>query len=149
MNVPASQDLLTLFVEALPLSLRVKLRANREDIVLPDNHGQIWMELVALSLGNQQLFDGPNRAVEEEMLAQLQLSTRVKFPVRRLVTLWKNTSWRPMITRWCSTLIGQGTFSISTFEWMASCRIDDVSTTAPSQRRRTHAHPHRSTGLLP
>jgi hypothetical protein len=63
------------------------------------------------------------------MLESLGLSGRVKFPVRRLATLWKNEPWNQMITRWCKLAIGQSTFTISTFEWMASCRIDEVSAT--------------------
>jgi hypothetical protein len=61
------------------------------------------------------------------MLDLLGLSGRVKFPVRRLGTIWRNKNWRPMITKWCEFSVGQATFNISTFEWMASCRIDDVS----------------------
>ena len=118
---------LTQEADTLPAHLRIKLRANREDVILLDNHGQIWTELATLSSNNSQLFQGSNRSVEQEMLEQLRLSSRVKFPVRRLATLWRNLSWRPMITRWCRTSIGQATFNISTFEWMASCRIDDVS----------------------
>lgn len=125
----ASRDnKLTQNTDTLPAHLRIQLRANREDIILPDSHGQIWTELAALSSNNGQLFQGSNRSVEQEMLEHLRLSGRVKFPVRRLATLWRNLSWRPMITRWCRTSIGQATFNISTFEWMASCRIDDVST---------------------
>lgn len=127
LHVPANQgNTLTQKTDRLPPHLRIQLRANREDILLPDTHGQIWTELATLSSNNGQLFQGSNRSVEQEMLEQLRLSSRVKFPVRRLATLWKNLSWRPMITRWCRTLIGQATFTISTFEWMASCRIDDV-----------------------
>ena len=118
---------LTQKADTLPSHLRVQLRANREDVTLPDNHGQIWTELATLSSNNSRLFQGSNQSVEQEMLEQLRLSSRVKFPVRRLATLWRNLSWRPMITRWCHTSIGQATFNISTFEWMASCRIDDVS----------------------
>lgn len=65
--------------------------------------------------------------VEQQMLNKLGLSGRVKFPVKRLCTLWKNKEWRNMITRWCEFAIGRNTFNISTFEWMAGCRIDDVS----------------------
>ena len=118
---------LTQKVDTLPSHLRIQLRANREDVILPDNHGQIWTELATLSSENGELFKGSSKSVEQEMLEHLRLSSRVKFPVRRLATLWRNLSWKPMITRWCRTLIGQATFNISTFEWMASCRIDDVS----------------------
>lgn len=124
----ASQDdELTRKIDTLPPHLRIQLRANREDIILPDNHGQIWTELATLASDDGQLFQGSNKSVEQEMLEKLRLSSWIKFPVRRLATLWKNLSWRPMITRWCRTPIGQTTFNISTFEWMASCRIDDVS----------------------
>lgn len=124
----ASRDKLTP-VDTLPPHLRIKLRANREDATLPDNHGQIWMELATLSANNDKLFKGSNKETEQQMLEHLGLSGRIKFPVRRLATLWKNKKWKPMITRWCQFLVGQITFNISTFEWMASCRIDDVSAT--------------------
>jgi hypothetical protein len=117
--------------DALPPHLRAKLRANREDIVLPDNHGQIWAELATLSSRDDTLFQGSNGVVEQQMREHLGLSGRVKFPVRRLSTLWRNQNWKSMITRWCELLVGQATFTISTFEWMASCRIDDVSVHHP------------------
>ena len=61
------------------------------------------------------------------MIKMLGLAGREKFPTRRLVTLWRNKSWKEMITKWCSFPVGLGTFNITTFEWMASCRLDDVS----------------------
>lgn len=139
---------LTQKADTLPSHLRVQLRANREDVVLPDNHGQIWTELATLSSNNSELFQGSNRSVEQEMLEQLRLSSRVKFPVRRLATLWRNLSWRPMITRWCHTSIGQATFNISTFEWMASCRIDDVSAIRAQACIYIHAKQQPSIGSL-
>ncbi|KAF2474018.1 uncharacterized protein BDR25DRAFT_352496 [Lindgomyces ingoldianus] len=78
-----------------------------------------------LSSSDNTLFQGPKTEVERQMLEHLGLSGRVKFPVRRLGTLWRNQNWKQMITRWCEFLLGQATFNISTFEWMASCRIDD------------------------
>jgi hypothetical protein len=76
---------------------------------------------------DKNLFKGPSTTIEKEMLETLGLSSRVKFPTRRLVTLWKNTRWNSMITTWCSTALGQATFNLSTWDAMASCRIDDVS----------------------
>lgn len=76
---------------------------------------------------DENLFKGTIVAIEREMLETLGLSGPVKFPIRRLITLWKNSNWRSMITRWCETALGQATFNISTWEWMASCRMDDVS----------------------
>ncbi|KAF2462508.1 uncharacterized protein BDR25DRAFT_320678, partial [Lindgomyces ingoldianus] len=111
--------------DALPPHLRTKLRANREDLILPDNHGQIWTELATLSSSDNTLFQGPKTEVERQMLEHLGLSGRVKFPVRRLGTLWRNQNWKQMITRWCEFSLGQATFNISTFKWMASCRIDN------------------------
>jgi hypothetical protein len=125
----ASEGELTLTIDALRAHLHIKLRANREDTILPDNHGQIWTELATLSSRNPKLFQDSNRMVERQIQDHLGLSSRVKFPVRRLATLWKNDRWKPMITIWCQCSIGQSTFTISTFEWMASCRIDDVSVT--------------------
>lgn len=105
----------------------MKLRANREDSTLPDNHGQIWAELATLSSTDETLFIGKNAVVERQMLDKLGLSGRATFPVKRLCTLWKNNEWKNTITRWCQLAIGRLTFNISTFEWMAGCRIDDVS----------------------
>ena len=80
-----------------------------------------------MSTVDDSLFQGTNSQIERKMLEALGLSGPVKFPIRRLVTLWKNANWRSMITRWCETTLGQATFTISTWEWMASCRMDDVS----------------------
>jgi hypothetical protein len=40
---------LTKTTDTLPPHLRIQLRANREDITHPNNHGQIWTELATLS----------------------------------------------------------------------------------------------------
>lgn len=85
------------------------------------------MELVALAGADNTLFQGANGPIQDEMLQTLGLSGRVQFPIRRLVTLWKNRSWQRMITRWCRTSIGRATFNVSLWEEMARCRIDDVS----------------------
>ncbi|KAH7334195.1 hypothetical protein BKA66DRAFT_555351 [Pyrenochaeta sp. MPI-SDFR-AT-0127] len=81
--------------DELPSHLHIKLRANREDTILPDNHGQIWTELATFSSNDEELFQGSNKEIENKML------------------------------KWCQFPIGQATFNISTFEWMASRRIDD------------------------
>lgn len=85
------------------------------------------MELVALAAAENTLFQGSNGPIQDEMLQTLGLSSRVAFPIRRLVTLWKNSHWREVITRWCQTSIGRATFNVSLWEEMARCRIDDVS----------------------
>jgi hypothetical protein len=85
------------------------------------------MELAALAAADCSLFRGTNGQVQDEMLRALGLSGRVPFPMRRLMTLWKNSSWQPMITRWCYTAIGRDTFNVSLWEEMARHRIDDVS----------------------
>jgi len=85
------------------------------------------MELAALAEQDSTLFQGTNTEVQKEMLETLGLSSRVKFPIRRLVTLWKNSSWKSIITKWCCTAIGRSTFNISLWEDMARFRIDDVS----------------------
>ncbi|KAF5002984.1 hypothetical protein FDECE_10458 [Fusarium decemcellulare] len=70
---------------------------------------------------------GKKAVVEKKMVDILRLGSGDKFPTGRLVTLWRNNRWRPMITRWCETQLGRATFNISTWDWMASCRIDSVS----------------------
>ena len=87
--------------------------------------------MVTLTQRDSFLFNGNTKAVEQQMSQILGLNGRVSFPVRRLGTLWRNDSWRPVITEWVRHPVGQATFNMSTFEWMSSCRMDDVSVTAP------------------
>lgn len=61
------------------------------------------------------------------MLALLGLNEQFKFPIRRLVTLWKNSTWQLMITEWCRTAIGHATFNVSLWADLVVHRIDDVS----------------------
>jgi hypothetical protein len=85
------------------------------------------MELATLAESDPTLFQGTASQVGGEMLALLGLSEQFKFPVRRLVTLWKNETWQPMITDWCRTAIGHSTFNISLWAELVVHRIDDVS----------------------
>lgn len=85
------------------------------------------MELATLANANPSLFQGKHGSIQDEILQGLGLSGQVQFPIRRLVTLWKNTSWRAMITRWCQTSIGRATFNVSLWEELARYRVDDVS----------------------
>ncbi|GKU10393.1 unnamed protein product, partial [Fusarium langsethiae] len=111
--------------DTLPLSLNLKLRVNRQDPAMADSHGQVWMQVVAASSQDPDLFRGKAAQVEDQMIDVLQLGSEKQFPTRRLVTVWRNERWREMATRWCETSIGRATFKISTWEWMISCRIDD------------------------
>lgn len=113
----------------LPLELSVQLRANREDGVLLDSHGQIWNELVSLVRHDTLRFQGNAKQVEEQMVKALCLKSHGKFPSKRLGTLWRNEQWRSVITELCQFSFGRNLFNISTFEWMSSCRLDDVSFT--------------------
>jgi hypothetical protein len=61
-----------------------------------------------------------------QMAKILQLYNERGVPLRRLVTLWRNERWKAMITKWCASTVGRAMFRISTWEWMISCRIDDV-----------------------
>jgi len=117
-----------MYSDKLPPKLSFLLRANRLDHTLPDNHGQVWMQISTLSQQDSTLFQGSSKEVEEEMEAIANLGGRDEFPTRRMVTLWKNRSWKAMITRWCSTALGRSTFNISLWADLARCRIDDVST---------------------
>ena len=85
------------------------------------------MQLALASQHDKLLFRGKKAEVESEMLDLLQLRDTPRFPISRLITLWQNERWQPIITRWCETAVGRELFNISTWEWMASCRIDDVS----------------------
>ena len=60
------------------------------------------------------------------MLNELGLGGGVKFLIRRLVTLWRNSNWSNMITRWCETRVSRETFNVSSWDEMARYRVDDV-----------------------
>ncbi|KFY91984.1 hypothetical protein V498_05204 [Pseudogymnoascus sp. VKM F-4517 (FW-2822)] len=111
--------------DRLPHRLRMRLRENRQGSTLPDSHGQIWMELATAAKFDPSLFQGVDRPVKYEMLDMLGLSGTVKFPIRRLVTLWRNLSWQTIITSWCQTAIGRATFNLSLWDDMARFRMDD------------------------
>jgi hypothetical protein len=90
------------------------------------------MELATLVESDPSLFKGNASQVGKEMLAMLGLTEQFKFPIRRLVTLWKNNTWQPIITEWCQTAIGHSTFNISLWADLAVHRIDDVSLPGPA-----------------
>lgn len=94
--------------------------------MLPDSHGQIWMQLSTAFRQNERLFQGKKETVQQQMIDILQLTGAPQFPLSRLITLWQNQRWNPMITRMCESAVGRDLFNISTWEWLASCRVDDV-----------------------
>ena len=94
---------------------------------MTDTHGQIWTQLVAALSRDPDLLRGKNADMQAQIVDILQLGNENKFPVSRLVTVWRNERWRDMITKWCETSLGKATFQISTWEWMISNRMDDVS----------------------
>lgn len=85
------------------------------------------MELATAAKFDPSLFQGVDGPVKYEMLDMLGLSGTVKFPIRRLVTLWRNLSWQTIITSWSQTAIGRATFNLSLWDDMARFRMDDVS----------------------
>jgi hypothetical protein len=105
----------------------MKLRANRRDLALADSHGQIWAQLAAAAAEDSSLFKGSGAEVQARLLDMLGLDSDGRFPMRRLITIWNHERWREMTTRWCKTAVGRATFAISSWEWMVSSRIDDVS----------------------
>lgn len=126
--------------DTLPLELSIRLRANREDLSLPDSHGQIFNALCLLAKQDPHWYRGPENAgpsqdaprvtaksMERQLILKLGLSSKPSFPVRRLGTLWRNEPWRQMIAEWCQFPLGLATFNITTWEWMSSCRVDEVS----------------------
>ncbi|KAL6405716.1 hypothetical protein AUP68_10853 [Ilyonectria robusta] len=107
------------------VELNLALRVNRQDTVKTDSHGQIWSQVAAISSKNPDLFQGNCAAIEKQMIQALQLSGDIKFPSRRLATVWRNERWRDVTNRWCNTSIGKATFQITTWDRMISYRIDD------------------------
>jgi hypothetical protein len=105
----------------------IRLRANREDLSLPDTHGQIWGDLCVLAQQDAHWYRGPETAgpskhapkvtaksMERQLTLKLGLTGKTTFPVRRLGTLWRNEPWRQMITEWCQFPLGLATFNITT-----------------------------------
>lgn len=133
-------------IDTLPLELSIQLRANREDLSLRDSHGQIWRELSIIAQQDANWYRGQDekasggkkkdstkgvaKRMEVQLFQKLHLQGQTSFPIRRLGTLWRNDPWRSMIHEWCQFPLGQCTFNITTWEWMSSCRIDDVSVDA-------------------
>ncbi|KAH7471456.1 hypothetical protein FOMA001_g13813 [Fusarium oxysporum f. sp. matthiolae] len=116
--------------DTLPVELDIKLRVNRRDLTLPDTHGQIWLQLVSAFDRDPTLFsterNGNKKGIEKRMLDILCLTSEARFPISRLVTLWRNERWRPRITRWCRTSLGRATFNISKWYQIAAYRLDDI-----------------------
>ncbi|RTE68358.1 hypothetical protein BHE90_017263 [Fusarium euwallaceae] len=116
--------------DTLPVELDTKLRVNRRDLTLPDTHGQIWLQLVSAFDRDPTLFSAERnvnkKAIEKRMLDILCLTSEARFPISRLVTLWRSERWRPRITRWCRTSLGRTTFNISKWYQIAGYRLDDI-----------------------
>jgi hypothetical protein len=112
----------------------MKLRLNRRDLALADRHGQVWSQVVWVSSWDKALFSGKKTKaqVEDKMRDILCLSNEARLPLGRLVTLWRNERWKPMISRWCETDLGKESFNITTWENVASRRFDDVGTCPPT-----------------
>jgi hypothetical protein len=109
--------------ERLPPELSVRLRANRKGPVLPDNHGQVWQQLVLIASSDEA---GP-KMKSTELMEKAQLTQDLLFPRRRLVTLWNNREWKKFIDGWCETTLGCETFNVTRFGLFASLRLDEVS----------------------
>ncbi|WYZ36255.1 hypothetical protein EsH8_XII_000005 [Colletotrichum jinshuiense] len=96
---------------------------------LPDNHGQIWTQLLSIASKAAAVALAPTPekdvSVNQKLVEALCLGGEKQFPTRRLVTLRNHTRWQDMTMRWCHTKLGLETFNISTFQWMASLRIDE------------------------
>ncbi|KAL6406208.1 uncharacterized protein AUP68_10377 [Ilyonectria robusta] len=106
-----------------------KAELNQQNLTMPNSHGQIWMQLIVASKCNSCLFSKKQTkaAVEKSILNILCLSSNVRFPTSRLVTLWRNERWKLMITQLYKTVVGREMFNITNLKYLARCRIDDIS----------------------
>ncbi|KAK1990356.1 hypothetical protein LX36DRAFT_705307 [Colletotrichum falcatum] len=93
--------------DRLPAELNIKLRINRRDPSLPDNHGQIWAQLVSIASDAAGAVTRNQATVDHKLVEALRLGGEKSFPTRRL------------------TRLGLETFNISTFKWIASLWIND------------------------
>lgn len=103
--------------DGLPSELNLGLRMNRQDPILADSHGEIWAQVAAANSQKPGVFRGTSAEMEAPMMHALRLSGEIQFPLRRLVTIWRNERWRAMTTRWCTTTVGRASFQISTWDW--------------------------------
>lgn len=112
--------------DRLPSELNIKMRINRRDPGLPDNQGQIWLQLMSIASDPAgSLAPGNTVKIDNKLVGALRLGGEKNFPTRRLVSIWNRKAWRERVTKWCSTRLGMETFNISNFEWLARLRIDE------------------------
>lgn len=124
---PYSSRAKTLFIDRLPPDLDRELRMNRQDLTMADNHGQVWNQARSAIAQDPTLLEGNFKKVTEQVTRALYLGAVRSAPVRRLVTIWRNERWRSLANAWCETRLGVESFSISTWSWMITCRLHDVS----------------------
>ncbi|KAH7173113.1 hypothetical protein DER46DRAFT_623670 [Fusarium sp. MPI-SDFR-AT-0072] len=67
------------------------------------------------------------KGIKKSMLDILCLTSEARFPISRLVTLWRSERWRPRVTCWCRTSLGRTIFNISKWYQIAGYRLDDMS----------------------
>jgi hypothetical protein len=106
--------------DSLPLKTQIRLRVNRQQLMLEDGHGHTWTELVvAQSAGRDPKTSLTNGEIERV----LTLGCR---EARKLVGLWNNLNWRRIITDLCETAVGRGCFGISPFGDRMATKMDEV-----------------------
>lgn len=115
--------------------LNLSLRLNRSNTTLADHHGDIWVQVTEAALQQPDIMTGPTSEIAAKVSIALQLTAEPKFPLTRLLTIWRNKTWRELTATWCNTTLGRETFRISTWDWMISCRIDDVRPNPPDFHR--------------
>ncbi|KAK1450826.1 hypothetical protein CMEL01_16783 [Colletotrichum melonis] len=127
--------------ERLPDGLRIQIQNNidRNNKTL-ESHGCTWRSVAHLLSqsergGSEELWEDladlsrqPDPAAGLEAIVCHRLGiigNQQKVPVRRLLLLWKNDTWRPVVTEWCNARIGEDLFNISRWEWMMASGIED------------------------
>jgi len=111
----------------------MQLGANRPTISLSDCHGQIWAQLALAHKNDPSLFPTDRSQVKnrdsliESIKEYACLGSDPDFPLRKLVTLWRNNAWHEMITSWCNTELGRCELKISMWSELAGYRLDNVS----------------------
>src|SRR5437764_4637701 len=110
--------------DMMPMDLNLNLWENRRSVGLPDSQGDIWMMLVARSEHHEGLQSNvPDGSVIRLAVVLPAWQTSL---VKRFSTLFRHQKWCPFVTDWCRTGYGRQTFSVSTWETIASLRMDKV-----------------------
>jgi hypothetical protein len=82
--------------------LNLSLRLNRENTILSNRHGDIWLQVMEAAAQQPDLVAGSAPEMEVKISQALQLTGQPnRFPLPRLLTIWRNAAWCEFTHAWC------------------------------------------------